>query len=53
MLNITQHTATKAQLQDGVIEPTPEIKAQIQKLLTFAPARLSPSRSKSGIKQRH
>lgn len=35
MLNITQHTATKEQMEDGVIEPSPEIKAQIQKLITF------------------
>ena len=35
MLNITQHTATKAQVADGVVEPSEEIKAQIQKLLTF------------------
>ena len=35
MLNITQHTATKAQVADGVVEPSQEIKAQIQKLLTF------------------
>lgn len=35
MLNITQHTATAEQLQDGVVEPSQEIKAQIQKLITF------------------
>lgn len=35
MLNITQHTATKGQVEDGVVEPSQEIKAQIQKLLTF------------------
>ena len=35
MLNITQHNATKGQVEDGVVEPSQEIKAQIQKLLTF------------------
>lgn len=35
MLNITQHTATKEQAEDGVVEPSQEIKAQIQKLITF------------------
>ena len=35
MLNITQHNATKGQVEDGVVEPSQEIKTQIQKLLTF------------------
>lgn len=35
MLNITQHNATKGQVEDGVVEPSQEIKAQIQKMLTF------------------
>lgn len=30
MLNLTQHLATEEQLRDGVIEPTPEVKAQIK-----------------------
>ena len=35
MLNITQHTATKEQVEDGVIDPAQEVKVQIQKLITF------------------
>lgn len=35
MLNLTQHLATEEQLRDGVIEPAPEVKAQIKSLLTF------------------
>ena len=35
MLNLTQHVATTEQIQAGVVEPTPEVKAEIQKLLTF------------------
>ena len=35
MLNLTQHTATFEQTQDGVIEPSQEVKGEIQKLITF------------------
>ena len=35
MLNLSLYTATKEQLEDGVIEPSPEIKEKIEKLLTF------------------
>ena len=35
MLNITQHTATFEQTQDSVIEPSQEVKGEIQKLITF------------------
>ena len=35
MLNLTQHIATQEQIEAGVIEPTAEVKAEIQKLLTF------------------
>lgn len=33
ILNLTQHTATSEQVQDGVIEPAD--KAEVQRLLTF------------------
>lgn len=35
MLNLTQHVATAEQLKAGVVEPTPEVKKEIQTLLTF------------------
>jgi len=35
VLNLTQHSATPEQIAQGVVEPTPEVKAQIQSLLTF------------------
>ena len=35
ILNLTQHQATKEQLDSGVMEPTPEDKERIQELLTF------------------
>ena len=35
ILNLTQHVATPDQLAAGVIEPSAEDKARIQKLLTF------------------
>ncbi len=34
ILNLTQHAATASQLEAGVVEPRPEVKAAIQKLLT-------------------
>lgn len=35
ILNLTQHEATVEQVMQGVIEPTPEDKEWIKKLLTF------------------
>lgn len=35
MLNLTQHVITVEQLRDGAVEPDPEMKAEIQKLITF------------------
>ena len=35
ILNLTQHEATPAQLEEGVFEPTPELKEEIRGLLTF------------------
>jgi hypothetical protein len=35
ILNLTQHVATPDQLEVGVIEPSPEVKQEIQRLLTF------------------
>jgi hypothetical protein len=35
IFNLTQHVATPDQLADGVIEPTPEVKKEIQALLTI------------------
>lgn len=35
MLNLTQHALTEEQIKDGAIEPVPEVKAEIQKLITF------------------
>lgn len=35
MLNLTQHVATAEQLRDGAVEPESDVKAEIQKLLTF------------------
>lgn len=35
MLNLTQHVATAEQLRDGAVEPEPDVKAEIQKLITF------------------
>ena len=34
ILNLTQHAATAEQLADGVVEPTPEVRAEIVALLT-------------------
>jgi len=36
IFNLTQHTATQEQLAQGVVEPNPEVKAAIQKLLTIS-----------------
>lgn len=35
MLNLTQHMATPDQIEDGVFEPSPEMKKKICDLLTF------------------
>ncbi|MEM4976628.1 MAG: hypothetical protein QXT64_04815 [Desulfurococcaceae archaeon] len=35
ILNLTQHLATPEQLQAGVVEPSPQLKAKIQRMLTF------------------
>lgn len=35
MLNITQHVATPVQVSQGVVEPSPEFKTELQKLITF------------------
>lgn len=35
ILNLTQHTATPEQIAAGVVEPTPEQRAEIVRLLTF------------------
>lgn len=35
IFNLTQHEATPAQLADGVVEPSPEVKATIRELITF------------------
>ena len=35
ILNLTQHVATQAQLDAGVVEPDARDKAEIQRLLTF------------------
>lgn len=35
MLNLTQHVVTAEQLQDGAVEPDQEMKAEIQRLITF------------------
>ena len=35
MLNLTQHALTAEQWRDGAVEPDQEIKAEIQKLITF------------------
>jgi hypothetical protein len=35
IFNLTQHAATTEQLEVGVTEPTPEVKKEIQMLLTF------------------
>ncbi len=35
ILNLTQHNAVSEQMESGVVEPTPEEKAQIKSLLTF------------------
>ncbi len=35
IINLTQHTATDAQLAAGVVEPTPELKAAIVEKLNF------------------
>ena len=35
ILNLTQHVATPEQIAQGVVEPSPEVKARIQELLTF------------------
>lgn len=35
MLNLTQHVVTAEQLRDGAVEPEPDVKAEIQKLITF------------------
>lgn len=35
MLNLTQHVVTAEQLRDGAVEPDREMKAEIQKLITF------------------
>ena len=33
--NLTQHIATSEQIENGIIEPNPEVKEKIKKLLTF------------------
>ena len=35
MLNLTQHALTAEQWRDGAVEPDQEMKAEIQKLITF------------------
>ena len=35
IINLTQHNATPEQIAQGVVEPSPEVKARIQELLTF------------------
>ena len=35
MLNLTQHIITAEQLRDGAVEPDQEMKAEIQRLITF------------------
>lgn len=35
MLNLTQHVVTAEQLRDGAVEPEADVKAEIQKLITF------------------
>lgn len=35
MFNLTQHRATPDQVAEGVFEPAPDVKGEIQKLLTF------------------
>lgn len=35
MLNLTQHALTAEQWRDGAVEPEPDVKAEIQKLITF------------------
>lgn len=35
MLNLTQHVITAEQLRDEAVEPDEEMKAEIQKLITF------------------
>jgi hypothetical protein len=36
IFNLTQHAATPEQVQAGVIDPSPSVKAYVQELLTFA-----------------
>lgn len=35
ILNLTQHPATAEQVAAGVVEPSPELKKEIQTLITF------------------
>lgn len=35
MLNLTQHALTAEQWRDGAVEPDQEMKAEIQRLITF------------------
>lgn len=35
ILNLTQHPASPEQVEAGVVEPAPEVKAQVKELLTF------------------
>ena len=35
ILNLTQHPATEAQVADGVIEPSAELKNEIKNMITF------------------